>query len=211
MKNPFPGARTFGKINNSSAAKAAKVDIRRRVLEAVGPEAGVFDAFAGAGQLYHAVWHEAGHYVGCDKKWFQDEREMFAADNRRVLRSIDLSPFQIFDIDAYGLPWDQVVIIAARRKVAKGERIGFAITDGTNINLKSGGIPISLGELAGVRGVAAQSSSRLLGAIRLDDDLLAWAIKGLASRMRCEVVDHWEARGRTGALVRYIGLVLVGR
>jgi hypothetical protein len=45
---------------------------------------------------------------------------MFCADNTRVLRAIDLSRFSIFDFDAYGSPWVQAVILADRRRVARG-------------------------------------------------------------------------------------------
>jgi hypothetical protein len=29
---------------------------------------------------------------------------MFCANNRRVIRAIDLAPFSIFDLDSYGSP-----------------------------------------------------------------------------------------------------------
>ena len=45
------------KVDNNPQACTAKVDIRLRLLAAVGADqAHVFDAFAGAGELYAGVW-----------------------------------------------------------------------------------------------------------------------------------------------------------
>ncbi|WP_291712005.1 hypothetical protein [Bradyrhizobium sp.] len=37
------------------------------------------------------------------------------------------------------------------------------------------------------------------------------AIAGLARRISCTVEKRWQAEGRTGAAMRYIGLVLKGK
>ena len=89
----FVGLADSPKTDNNPQAYRAKVDVRRRVLELVGAKrAAVFDAFAGSGQMYSAVWKSAAAYTGCDLKWIRDGRLMFAADNRRVLRAIELRP-----------------------------------------------------------------------------------------------------------------------
>jgi len=106
-------------------AKSAKVAIRQNVLEAVGRDARVFDAFAGVGEMHREVWHQAAGYVGCDRVWYRDKRVAFVADNRRVMRSIDLTEFRVFDFDSFGSPWEQIVILAARRPIAPGERVGI--------------------------------------------------------------------------------------
>src|SRR5665213_2025334 len=93
------------KTDNNPQARRAKIAIRQNVLTAIGRKAGVFDAFAGSGDMYSAVWKSAGYYVGCDLKPQSDSRLMFCADNTRVLRAIDLSKFSIFDLDSYGSPW----------------------------------------------------------------------------------------------------------
>src|SRR5690554_6431354 len=107
----------IAKVQNHAASVGAKVILRRRVLDAVGRDARVFDAFAGAGEMYQAIWCEAAGYAGCDQRWYRDERLCWVADNRRVLRTVDLSAYSIFDLDACGSPWEQAVIVAARRKV----------------------------------------------------------------------------------------------
>lgn len=117
----FEGAKSSPKTDNNPHAIKAKAELRQRVLDAVGKPAGVFDAFAGSGQMFSAVWHQAEHYVGCDLKWIRDGRLMFAGDNRRVLRAVDLAPFRVVDLDSYGSPWEQAIIVADRRRVAPGE------------------------------------------------------------------------------------------
>lgn len=48
-----------GKTDNNPQARRAKIAVRQHVLEAIGRKAGVFDAFAGSGDMYSAVWKAA--------------------------------------------------------------------------------------------------------------------------------------------------------
>jgi hypothetical protein len=48
----------------------------------------------------------------------------------------------------------------------------------------------------------------LRGGGRVYDDIIDRAIAGLCRRMTCRVVNRWQAKGRTGSGMRYIGLVL---
>lgn len=190
------------KVNNHPSALAAKVEIRERVLDEIGTDrASVFDAFAGEGQLHDRVWHRAKAYVGCDLKWYRDARLVYVADSRRVMRAIDLSGLNCFDLDSWGSPWEHVLILAARRELAAGEKIGLVLTEGSSLKAKLGGLPHALAQLAGLR-------PSLRGGGRAYDDIIDRAIAGAARRMNCRVVKRWQARGRTGAGMRYIGLVL---
>lgn len=191
------------KVRNHPKGKEAKATIRRHVLDAIGDDAVVFDAFAGAGQMHHAVWHRAAGYVGCDKEWTRDNRLAYVADNRRVLRAIDLAPCTVFDLDAYGSPWEQAIIIADRRPVKSGECIGMILTEGSGLTMKQGGLPLAICELTGLR-------RRMSGLSRWQDDVIDRAISGLAKRMRCVVERRWQAERKAGAAMRYIGLVLRG-
>lgn len=192
------------KTDTHEAGRGAKVELRRRLLSEVGQErAVVFDAFAGSGEMYREVWSAAAGYVGCDLRMFRDGRRAFVADNRRVLRAVDLATFNVFDLDAYGSPWEQALIIAARRKVAADERIAIALTEGSGLKLKTGGIPDALRILCGVKGKPA-------GLARHQDELIGAAIAGFARRLNCGVERRWEAARGGGAAMHYIGLVLVG-
>jgi hypothetical protein len=202
-RNKFSsGVRLANKVDNHPIAEKAKAGIRQRVLdEMLQPR--VFDAFAGSGTMWRAVWREADSYVGCDTTWYRDERIVFVADNCRVLRAIDLSAFNLFDLDAYGSPWEQALIIAARRPVAPGERLGLVMTEGSALNLKLGGYPAALRLLCGLQGLPA-------GGARGRHELLERAIAGLCRRMCVSVIRRWQAERKAGAGVIYIGLVLEG-
>jgi hypothetical protein len=139
------------KTDNNPQARRAKIAIRQNVLDLIGNKARVFDAFAGSGEMYSAVWRKAGYYVGCDLKPQSDSRLMFCADNTRVLRAIDLMHFTIFDFDSYGSPWVQAVILADRHRVAPGERIGLVLTEGAGFAYKSNVVPAAIAVLTGVR------------------------------------------------------------
>lgn len=58
------------------------------------------------------------------------KKKRFTSSHNIVLRAIDLQPFNLFDIDAFGSPWEQVWIISRRRQLNAGERIALAITSG---------------------------------------------------------------------------------
>jgi hypothetical protein len=164
--------------------------IRRAVMEALDAPARVFEAFAGTGVLYRAIWREATGYVGCDRRYFRDGRKVFVADNRRVMRVIDLGAFNLFDLDAYGSPWEQAVILAARRKVEPGERIGIVVTEGSGLNYKNNIVPRAVTDLTGLRdGVA-------VGLNQKRDQVHARILAELARRMNATVAGRWQAMAR---------------
>ena len=193
--------RNLARVDHGDRMLSAKVALRARVLDAVQP-AHVFDAYAGAGSLYRHAWCNAESYVGCDLEWFRDDRACFVADNRRVLRSIDLAPFNVFDLDAYGSPWEQAWIIAVRRHLAPGERIAVVLSEGSSLKLKMGGAPnAALLYVANMVSVPA-------GAAILQDQLTARAIERLAGRMGARVAERWQVAGKVGSRMHYIALVL---
>jgi len=192
------------KTDNNPQAFKAKVAIRRNVLAAIGAEAAVFDAFAGSGKMFSEVWKDADRYTGCDLKPQRDSRLMFCADNRRVMRAINLAEFNIFDLDSYGSPWVQAVILADRRRVAPGEQIGLILTEGAGFAYKSNIVPEAIAVLTGLR-------SGIVGLGKKQDAVIDRAIAGLARRMNCGIAKQWRADGKTGMSMRYIGLVLRGR
>jgi hypothetical protein len=196
------GASAAPKVKNAAAAEAAKVEIRRNILAEIG-EARVFDAYAGQGAMHAAVWSKAASYVGCDLELAQGPRSAFVADNRRVLRAVDLQAFNLFDLDAYGSPWEAALIIASNRRAGPGERIGMAITEGSSMSLRLSSIPTALRVIAGISGDPA-GLAREYGAV------IDAALAGIARRMGCGIERRWQAQGKTGAAMRYIGLVLVG-
>lgn len=185
-----------------SGAENAKAELRRRILALIDNPS-VFDAFAGHGAMHDAVWKDADRYVGCDLDYWRDSRYAFVADNRRVMRSIDLTGFNIFDFDAFGSPWEQVWIMIRRRPVQKGERLGVILTEGSGLTMRTGGISRAQSLISGV-------SIRQPGMSRQQDFVLDRSIAGMASAMNCTLAKRLQAKGRTGATMRYVGLVLTG-
>lgn len=135
------GATTGLEVYSSPNAHEGKLELRKRVLAAV-PTAKVFDAFCGgtvAGSMWEGAWNGAKDYVGCDVEWEPtDPRRRFVGDNRIVMRSIDIQQFNVFDFDAYGEPWWQCLILAGRRRWAKGEIGGLVVTDGSVLKTRTG-------------------------------------------------------------------------
>ena len=207
----MPKPRRFGDtykqgkpVDNHSAGYAGKVSVRKHVLDTIGASnAAVFDAFAGSGSMHKAVWKHAASYTGCDERFFFDRRTAYVGDNRIVMRSINLKPFNTFDLDAYGSPWEQAIIIARRRPVSKGERIGFVITEGSTIALRFRRIPPALAEISKI-------SRHASGVSRSAKDVLNQAIAGLCREMNCRLIKRWEAERKGGSRMTYIGLVLEG-
>jgi hypothetical protein len=192
------------KRQSTPGALRAKVEIRRHVLDAIGADnAVVFDAYAGDGTLYREVWHDASRYVGCDISFETDDRVCFCGDNRRVMRAIDLAPFNVFDLDAYGSPWEQLMIIAHRRVLKPGETLGLVITEGQGMKLKLGGMSLALSQLAGVK-------HYLPGLATAQDELIDRALKRVAALMSGTIIRRWGASIRTGSTMHYLGLVLRG-
>lgn len=205
-----------GKVDNNPGAMVAKVELREHVLKEMGAEqAHVFDAYCGTGEMYRAVWSRAASYVGCDgRQWRKTDPPRFVADNRRLMRAIDLSRFNVFDFDAYGSPWEQMVVLAARRKWAQDERGAVILTDGTGLKLGFGQVPHAMIELTGVTSVPP--------GVQYARDLQAQALKKWTERCKVEPLRIWVAeapigrpasKSRTGTggnAVIYTGMVFTG-
>lgn len=192
-----------GKTNNHKKSVGMKVVLRRRVLDAI-PRARVFDAFAGGGKMFREVWHAAQAYTGCDLRWYRDARSVFVARNERVLRAIDLGDFNIFDLDAYGSPWLQVQIIAARRRLTAGERIGLVLTDGSGLKLKMGQCPTALASLSMMR------TATVPGINRMHDTLITKALAEVCRRMKATIVAEWRHERPGTTEMKYLSVVLEG-
>jgi hypothetical protein len=192
------------RINNNVGAHKAKIEIRERVLAEIGPEkAHVLDLYCGAGEMFKGVWHKAASYVGVDQDWFQDERLQYVADNRRVMRAIDLSTFSIVDCDAWGSCYEQLIILAARRQIKPDEKLGLIITDGSGLRLKMGWIPDGLAILSGLR-------RHMPGVARNHEQIIDRAFQGLCHRMNAKIIKQYRAKGRAASSLWYIGMILQG-
>ena len=193
------------KTDNNPSALAAKVKLRLNVLAELNP-ARVLDCFCGTGQMFDNAWRQAASYTGCDERpWSPaDPVSRFVVDNRRLLRALDLQRFNVFDLDAYGSPWEQMMIIADRRRWAPGERGAVVLTDGSALRLKFGDIvpTPALRELLGAEGAQPGAAS---AALLLDRAESAWL-----RRAGVRLVRSWRATRKGGTEMRYSALVIEG-
>jgi hypothetical protein len=194
----------YGKTTTNKAAEHAKRIVRQNVLDAIGADqAQVLDVFSGEGAMYRAVWHRALRCIGCDTQFFADDRIAYVADNRRLLRAIGLAEFNIFDFDSFGSPWQQIYLLAARRHVEPGERIGVVMTEGLGLKENMGGTSKDFAKLARIK-----THMPGMGAAR--DQLIERAISEVCRMMSVTIERRWEARGQKGSRVLYLGMVLTG-
>ena len=198
------GIARWEKKENSEASIPAKVGMRSHILEYVAPSR-VFDGFCGHRTMYKAIWHKADFYIPCDEsKWELGDPPRYVCDNRRLLRCLDLSRFNIFDFDAFGSPWDQVLLIAHRRKWATGEMGGLVITDGATLKTRWGELPHSMATLCGM------DSAKVACTTSRSEPLRRLAISNFAKISGVEVKKQWEAVGPPPACVYYGAIVFDG-
>lgn len=129
--------------------RGEKIEIRRRILAELKTSPSVLDCFAGEGKIYRACYQEM-QYVGLDKKGIKDGRIIVTVDNIKYLRSADLKRFNVFDLDAYGSPWYQFLIILKRRSVLADEQIAIFLTDGLRFQAALGDLPHGLKPYCGI-------------------------------------------------------------
>lgn len=191
-------------VYNNDTALGAKRELREWLIEGMpgNRPLAVLDAFCGPGAMYSACYEGlAKLYVGVDKEWFRDGRLCYVGDNRRIVRALDLSRFNLFDLDAHASPWDMAWLIAKLRPLAAGEVIGFAMTDASKRTFNRATMSRTLADLAGL--------SRVPPALFLERTLHA-AILGLADRMGGTVIAAKQAKGRTASEVRYLAVLIRG-
>jgi hypothetical protein len=116
----LPAARTRGpgltKTNNSH--HKVKVELRADAIRGLGKDrVRVLDAFAGDSLIWESVAKElpdvSFDVLKIDKKPYSDPK-IIVGDNRKVMPSLDLAEFDLIDLDAWGIPQDQLRLCAER-------------------------------------------------------------------------------------------------
>lgn len=137
--------------DNRASAISAKVDLREKALAFVG-DAHVLDAFCGRGMMHERVWHKASSYVGIDQRlYWPPAVPRFCGETTRILRAVDLSPYNVFDLDSWGSPWHAALIIATRRSWYPDERGALVLTSGAAGKTRFGSIARDIKQLLGRR------------------------------------------------------------
>jgi len=178
------------KVHNSTTGP--KVELRELVLAAIDP-ASVFDAFCGPeGAMWSGVWNRASRYLGVDEELrFPDPRRRFVGDSRLVMRAIDLAPYNVFDFDAFGSPWEWMVILAARRRWAPGEKGAVVLTDGSGFKTAMGFVSNAVSDLTGFK-----AGHGLVPKAETADALAELALQSWLARSRVKLLQRWEMRSR---------------
>jgi hypothetical protein len=121
------------------------------------------------------VWCSADDYLGIDKAWRpSDERHRLVGNNQRILRTIDLSSWNVFDLDAWGSPWEAAAIIAKGRTWAGAELGALILTDGGYQNSMFGRRSAGILEMTGKVGTSGHACGMNSAAAASDAALLEW-------------------------------------
>ena len=113
--------------------EALKVSLRKRFLPS---KARVLDLFCGEGILYQNVYEGVVEkYFGVDKEKIHDSELCALSDNVSYLLGmsvVELSDYNVFDLDAYGCPWKLFYLLLERHS---GPELTVFMTDGLKTNL----------------------------------------------------------------------------
>lgn len=106
---------SYKKTNNDAAMLEAKINLRIMSLPDK-KEIHVLEAFGGEGILWAAVKRRCPekniHVLSIDKNRYN--RVQLQGDNIKYLAGLDLSQFDVIDLDAWGSPVKQLEIVFAR-------------------------------------------------------------------------------------------------
>jgi hypothetical protein len=181
-----------------------KVAIRRHVMEKLGKDnPRILDCFCANGLMWRHAYDCSKNYIGLDLNDPNDERHTVVCDNRRYLRHADLDQFDIFDLDAFGSPLEQLAIICNRIPWTTKTKVGVVLTDGTGLNAKLNSVNAGMLKWLGLsrhRGAKVQMEDR--------DNIIAMGILKAAEMARATVSDVEVYKKETGSGMRYIGFIL---
>jgi hypothetical protein len=115
-------------LTKHNSALGVKIELRQRCLSALNASPVLFESHGGFGMLRKAIFQDVEH-LSCDMD--KSTPDNVHADSLLVMRAVDLSAYNFFDIDPYGDPWHHVWLVSHRRAIKRGERIALCVTSGT--------------------------------------------------------------------------------
>lgn len=123
-----------------------KIRVRQLALDKIGKsEVRVLDAYAGEGIVWAQMKKENPEIkittLGIEKRKYLNPA-VIMGDNRKVMKGLDLSQFDLIDLDAFGCPWEQLAICAQKAP-------GVLVT-ATHIIVTLGPVPKQLLQMAGL-------------------------------------------------------------
>jgi hypothetical protein len=189
----------FRGVKTNNAKISAKKDIREFVMSQIAKQS-VLEVFSGLGEMYNSVWHKADDYQGIDKVKVFDSRDTLCGDVHKLIRRADVQRFNIFDIDAYGSPYEILDYIT--QTIRPCGDVAFVLTDGTNMDLKLGRV------CKGIRNFVGIENHILKRASVIHDDIIGMIAKEIARRLKMRIMSMRIARGKTGSSMRYWAITL---
>jgi len=182
----------FKGVKTNNAKINAKEELRK--IDGI-KNLSVLDIYCGAGEMYNKVWKSAKYYEGIDIKEFDDGRKLYVGDAPHILKKINIDKFDVFDIDAYGSPYECLSIIL--NKITTKNQKHFIITDGIDIDLRMGNVEQFFGVLTGV------NSNKINNIHKIHDQLILALLKNIEINKNVKVSNFLIAKGKTGSGMRY--------
>ena len=192
-------------VHSSSAG--AKAKLRTWLVEQLGGKPRILDCFAGPGRMWATAYRSTELYLGIEKepRGLEDRRRLIFCDSRRYLRhrATKLGDFDLFDLYAFGTPYEHLAIICSRLKgLEPGRRVGFCLTDGLGFNAAMNGMATGLLQyiqLERHKGTRTQSLLR--------DEIAEAAIRKAFSEAKLSLVDARRAEKHGSTAMRYTALL----
>lgn len=133
-----------------------KVRLRLELIDEIGKDKiHVLDAFAGQGLVWKEIQRQRPDLqvttVGIEKRKYVNPN-VIMGDNRKAMKGMDLTVFDIIDLDAFGCPWEQLAIAAERAPNVPVVLTHISVTLGPVPKglLKAAGLPSAWYESMGI-------------------------------------------------------------
>jgi len=194
----------FKGVKTDNAKNTTKAELRNNILRYFGNnETNVLDVFCGSGEMFNQVWINASSYVGIDKKKYSDNRNTVCGDAVSVLKQFDIDGINIFDIDAYGDPYECLVIILDKLKKIKNiDDLGFCITDGLQIDMRMSRFRKAMETISCI------NLDKIRGVHRLHNNIIHRMVSSIALDLNLNIHSAKIAIGKKGSGMRYYSFIL---
>jgi hypothetical protein len=133
-----------------------KVRLRLELIDEIGKDKiHVLDAFAGQGLVWKEIQRQRPDLevttVGIEKRKYVNPN-VIMGDNRKAMKGMDLTVFDMIDLDAFGCPWEQLAIAAERAPHVPVVLTHISVTLGPVPKglLKAAGLPSAWYESMGI-------------------------------------------------------------
>lgn len=190
----------FNGVKTNNAKTNAKQKLRESVFDNM-TDVSILEVYCGAGEMYKSVWHKAKKYTGIDKVKFFDERHTVCGDAEKAIRLVNINDYNVFDIDAYGSPYE-ILDYIVNKIDSNNKKIGFVITDGVNMDLKLGRV------CKGLRAFIGYDYHIAKRANVLHDEFIKITIEKIADILKGKIENLLIAQGVTGSSMRYYSFIV---